>query len=1146
MGNRTAGESAIMKSSWLREALGRRLRLVLSLVLLLGIVTPVSGATILVVSSTSDSGSGTLRQAMLNASAGDVITFSSSVFPPTNPATIFIKSALPTLTRNNVSIDASNAGVIIDGSQAPPGTRGFVVAADLCVIRGLTVQRFTWDGIWIETGADGNTIGGDRYVGIGPNGQGNRIVMNEASGISILGGANVVRGNYVGIDTLGVQDQGNAMNGIALWSGATANIIGDTASGYRNVISGNDHSGIWVSGDNTSRNELVGNYIGTNAAGDAALGNMRDGISLDGATHDNRVERNVLSGNGSNGIVIGGGAYNNVVYGNLIGTDKTGTVATGGQPGGGLDLANGAHHNTVGGLDEAKRNVISGNGIDGVFLEGPATQHNVVQGNYIGTDVSGTAPIPNSWGMWILNGAPNNTISGNLIRYNTSHGVEVSYSAQGSEIASNTISQNGEAGIHFASGGTTSLYKVISNTITSNGQAGVLVEKEGCPRITITSNSVSDNNGKGIDIRNDCVAAPEIIEVAIGSTEIVTGTAPPNTRVELFSDNNNEGQVYEGYTTADGMGRFVFGKVGGFAGPNITATSTDVNGDTSEFSQVTHLSWTFLLYLNGDNDLGEIMLDTLYNIVAAGPSPRANVLVLVDGYTTTMAYSGTILYDVTDGQATPITATLGATLTVPGELNMGDGQTLAEFVHWGRLYYPSRYTMLAIVDHGGGWAPGAVGGGLAHRNRWFSGGSGLSWDFSSDYDYLDSGEIRQAMANATDGGADPLDVVFFDVCLMGMIEVAYQVKDYASFYISSQNIGWAPSGPQGRYVRVIQKLEATAGPRRLAEFLVETYADSMPPYDHPYTISAVDLASLPEVATATDDLAAAISETLASPNQVALLQTVYSETQKLDYDSDFRIESASDGFVDLYDFALRAAQRFTDTDVIAAAQAVTAALDTTIVAEEHRSGSPWVAEDQVWDLDDVHGLSIFLPLGEDLQLPSRIISGTSPITVNVALRDTYTGTQLLFVADTGWRALIDTYYNVVSSPVPTGTTEGPVDGPQVPDLTPPQTAITVTGTFRVGEAVTITWTATDDQTGVAGAMLWHQQPPDQPTAVLIQIGSSGVFTDTLVLSQGCVNSFAVRAFDRGGLIEPWDNGSNIISVRMEPCVCLPLVLKDSP
>jgi hypothetical protein len=1236
------------------------------------------------VTSPADSGRGTLRQALLDANAGDRITFSPVTFPPGNPVTIFVQSALPTLDKDNVTIDASDAGVIIDGSQSAAGTSGLTIEADNCVIRGLTVQHFPKDGIFIAAGATGNIIGGSNASPGGTcSGECNLIIFNEASGISIRGNANLVRGNYVGIDRSGWYTSSNALNGVAIWEGATGNIIGGTTSGYRNMISGNGQNGVWICGTGTNQNEVIGNYvgtradgmgpvpngfsgvaiqsgaqrnhiggttsgagnlisgnshsgiylsdpgtndnqilgniigpnwqgsgvvgqgdqgvvitegasgnkigdgsengrntissnssqgvlirgsdtvsntvqgnyIGTNTDGDARLANGEEGIRIDDSAHNNRVEGNVISGNGNggygNGIVIVGRAHDNVVSGNLIGTDKTGAFAIGGQPGGGVDLAGGAYRNIIGGPTAADRNVISGNGVDGVFIEGWETVSNTVQGNYIGTDVSGIMAIPNNlWGLFILNGAAGTTITSNLISHNASYGMQVTYGALSSEIISNTISQNGGAGIHFTEGA--SLYQVINNTITGNSEDGVRIE-DGCAQITLARNSIYNNGSRGIRLKGTANGALPTPELTVVTTDTITGTTVPNARVEFFSDDEDEGRVYEGFAVADAGGTFSFALSGGFVGPNVAATTTDASGNTSEFSQPVHLLWTLLLYLNGDNDLDEFMFNTLTNTVAAGPSPRANVLMLVDGYTTTMAYSDTMLYDVTRGEATPLSATQVTT----GERNMGDGQTLVDFVTWGQSHYPTRYTLVAIVDHGGGWAPGDEAfpsdiPALARHRHWSAGSNGLSWDFTSDHDYLDSEEIRQAMATITNGGTDPLDVVFYDVCLMGMLEVAYQIKDHASFFVSSQNIGWAPVGPEGRYIQTIQGIDPTATPRQMAELLVQAYANATPPNGHPFTISAVDLSSLSTVASTMDQLAIAISQTLTNSEQTALLHTVYSETQKLDYDSDFRIEPATDGFVDLYDFALHASQQHTDVNVSAEAQALMAELDVAIVAEEHRSGRPWLALDRVWGLDDAHGLSIFLPLGEDLELPI-LITETSTITPglvltrNLRLRDTYSDDQLQFVADTSWGALINTYYEVISSPVPAGTTEGPVPGLLTPDVTPPRTTITATGTFAVGEAITITWVATDSQTGVDGATLWHRPPHGQWTAVLTQTGSSGTFSFTFTtLSEACMNKFAVRAFDNAGNVESLDSGLNMIFVNVQGCQYLPLVCRRYP
>ena len=145
-----------------------------------------------VVVSAADRGTGTLRSALLQAAAGDTITFSATAFPPASPVTIWVESALPALNRDGVTIDASNAGVILNGSAAPGGTKGLTVQGDNCTIRGLIIRDFDSDGVYIAAGASGTTVGGDRAVGTGPMGQGNQMVSNGASGIAIVGDNNFI------------------------------------------------------------------------------------------------------------------------------------------------------------------------------------------------------------------------------------------------------------------------------------------------------------------------------------------------------------------------------------------------------------------------------------------------------------------------------------------------------------------------------------------------------------------------------------------------------------------------------------------------------------------------------------------------------------------------------------------------------------------------------------------------------------------------------------------------------------------------------------------------------------------------------------------------------------------------------------------
>src|SRR6185295_7349883 len=108
---------------------------------------------------------------------------------------------------------------------------------------------------------------------------------NADAGLNIRGvgaAGNSIWGNYIGIERSGRFEQGNAKNGIAIWQGATSNTIGGTTSGYRNVITGNRHNGVWISGPGTNQNVVIGNYIGTTSNGVEKIGNGYAGVAVQG------------------------------------------------------------------------------------------------------------------------------------------------------------------------------------------------------------------------------------------------------------------------------------------------------------------------------------------------------------------------------------------------------------------------------------------------------------------------------------------------------------------------------------------------------------------------------------------------------------------------------------------------------------------------------------------------------------------------------------------------------------------------------------------------------------------------------------------------------------------------------------------------
>lgn len=209
----------------------------------------------------------------------------------------------------------------------------------------------------------------------------------------------IITGCYIGTNSSGTTDLGNGGSGISIGTGSA--IIGGTGFGERNVISGNNGTGIFADGGAV---EIYNNYIGTNAAGTADLGNSGNGISIGGGTvtvggtsASNVNQGNVISGNNSNGI----GVFSRTaatIQRNLIGTNAAGTGDLGNSLNGISVSGEDVPHLIGSSTNSLNGNVISGNGggldnNNGIKIDGV----NGVQifGNRIGTNSAGTAVLQN-------------------------------------------------------------------------------------------------------------------------------------------------------------------------------------------------------------------------------------------------------------------------------------------------------------------------------------------------------------------------------------------------------------------------------------------------------------------------------------------------------------------------------------------------------------------------------------------------------------------------------------------------------------------------------------------------------------------------------------------------------------------------------
>ncbi len=349
-------------------------------------------------------------------------------------------------------ISANDAGIIITGFGST-GNRiaGNRIGTDAT---GTLDRGNTNHGVLLDN-TGGNIVGGvtssARNVISGNNRAG--VYLNEA-----LTTGNEISGNFIGTDITGTAAIANETNGIVIHN-APANIIGGTAPGAGNVISGNGERGILLQNTYAQHNRVEGNLIGLAASGQVALGNRASGVGFSTASFNmlggtNGAARNVISGNQQSGVFIADArCVGNVVSGNFIGTDSTGAIALGNLFSG-VVVAQGTN-NVIGGSSAAARNIISGNTQGGVHLQGGS--RTVVAGNYIGTDASGRFRVRNAQGGVRIDCAGNtvggaspqarNVISGNGLTNAPANGVVLfGVAASNNVVAGNFIGMDATGG----------------------------------------------------------------------------------------------------------------------------------------------------------------------------------------------------------------------------------------------------------------------------------------------------------------------------------------------------------------------------------------------------------------------------------------------------------------------------------------------------------------------------------------------------------------------------------------------------------------------------------------------------------------------------------------------------------------------------
>jgi titin len=557
------------------------------------------------VTSNGDSGAGTLRDAIeyFNAYRAELKKDHLDDMVPDHVSfhigkgghqTIHLHSPLPDVSDYLIIDGTTQPGyagkplIELDGSGAGKDANGLHFTTTGNKVVGLVINHFAHAGIKLnamDTVLQGNYLGTD-YTGTKAAGNDvgveidfvggdliggplpamrNIISGNTTAGVVISTGVHdLVQGNYIGTDVTGTKAVPNG-TGVVVNLGSLYNEIGKG-----NLISGNKGDGVDIS--RSAVNQVAGNKIGTDVTGTKALKNGKDGVAIFDGAHDNSVgldppalagthstmgAPNLISGNGGDGVAIYRRAYRNYVDGNLIGTDVSGAKALG-NASNGVHIYLGAFRNLIGGPVPPAKNVISGNGSNGVAITAEAVAGsffhapwgNLVQGNFIGTNATGTLALGNKGdGVFVYLGDDmfTTTPDGNYIGAPPVTVAGVSLPA-----APNVISGNGGNGVELTG-------KAIAGAIVPKV---ILVSKGGVmvpvtifvsvgvylvPQNTVVQNNFIGTDATGTKALGNAKAGVAISNAYnfIGETYFIIGGGPPGSG-NLISGNKGDGILMSG------------------------------------------------------------------------------------------------------------------------------------------------------------------------------------------------------------------------------------------------------------------------------------------------------------------------------------------------------------------------------------------------------------------------------------------------------------------------------------------------------------------------------------------------------------------------------------------------------------------------
>jgi hypothetical protein len=343
---------------------------------------------------------------------------------------------------------------------------------------------------------------------------------------------------------------------------------------------------------------------------------------------------------------------------------------------------------------------------------------------------------------------------------------------------------------------------------------------------------------------------------------------------------------------------------------------------TANFSvTVTSLiDWTVLVYLDGDNDLEENAFSDFNSMELVGSTTEVQILVLVDFWNGIDApFTETRCYNITQDSDSNSINSIELATSLPSEANMGSANTLRDFVIFGQSYAPAERFLLVIWNHGDGCY-------------------GLCTD-DTNHDFLSIRELNQALSDPV---VYHLDIIAFDACLMGQLEVGYEIRNATDIVVFSEEGIPLTGFPYEDILNNLTQYSNTT-PLQLAESVVYYYTTAYSVGGRYYD-SQIDFACLSAVDTSYLESGAMHLNSLIN-ELVSPLQTSTTVYELICLARRYTQGFASAEFMDLGGFATQLASVFSNqtglsfTEIYHLALNLSTTVELAVIAESHLVGA---------------------------------------------------------------------------------------------------------------------------------------------------------------------------------------------------------------